>query len=101
MHIKEINIKNWVYNYYVENLIKAKNKEIIKVFRKYNIYKNIYKLKNILIDKKNDEDIVGVEKFDNTKILIGTEDELPDNITFKNVVILMTCVIKDGNKFYP
>ena len=25
MHIKEINIKNWVYNYYVENLIKGKN----------------------------------------------------------------------------
>ena len=28
-------------------------------------------------------------------------DELTDNITFKNVVILMTCVIKDGDKCYP
>ena len=28
-------------------------------------------------------------------------DELPDNITLKNVVILMTCVIKDCDKCYP
>ena len=36
----------------------------------------------------------------NTKILINTDDKLPDDVTFKNVVILMTCVIKDDNKFY-
>ena len=38
---------------------------------------------------------------DDTKILINRDDKLPDDITFKNVVILMTCVIKDGNTFYP
>ena len=28
------------------------------------------------------------------------DDKLPDDITLKNVVILMACVIKDGDKFY-
>ena len=44
------------------------------------------------------KDILGIEKYDETKILIDTGNKLPD--TLKNVVILMTCVIKDG-KFYP
>ena len=44
---------------------------------------------------------IGIEKFDDTKILIDTDDKLPNNITLKNVVILMTCVIKDDGKFYP
>ena len=37
MHIKEINIKNRVYNYHFNNLVKAKKSET----------------KNILTDKKN------------------------------------------------
>ena len=37
---------------------------------------------------------------DNTKILIDKYDKFSDNITLKNVVILMTCVIKDCGKFY-
>ena len=41
-----------------------------------------------------------IEKFDNTKILIGTDDKLPDDITLKNVAILITCVIKGDGKFY-
>ena len=36
------------------------------------------------------KEIIGVEKFDNTKILIGTDDELPDDITLENVVISIT-----------
>lgn len=44
---------------------------------------------------------IGVEKFDNTKTLIDTDDELPDDITLKYVVISMACIIKDENKFYP
>ena len=31
--------------------------------------------------------------------MIDTDDKLPDDITLKEVVILITCVIKDGNKF--
>ena len=41
------------------------------------------------------------EKFDDTKILIDTDYKLPHYITLKNVVILITCVIKDDGKFYP
>ena len=44
--------------------------------------------------------IIGIEKFDNTKILINTDDKLPDDITFKNVAILITSVIKDDGKCY-
>ena len=48
------------------------------------------------------KEIRDIEKFDNTKILVDTDDKLPDDIIFKNVVVLlMTCVIKDYGKFYP
>ena len=33
--------------------------------------------------------------------MIDTDDKLPDDITLKNVVILMTCIIKNYGKFYP
>ena len=42
-----------------------------------------------------------LDKTDATKILVDTDDKLPDDITLKNAVILMTCVIKDDGKFYP
>ena len=42
-----------------------------------------------------------VEKFDYATVLIDTDDNLPDDITFKNVGILITCNMKDDNKFYP
>ena len=45
--------------------------------------------------------IIGIEKFDDTKTLIDTGHKLSDDIALKNVVILMTCVINDRNKFYP
>ena len=54
-----------------------------------------------VLKKHRVKEIIGVEKFDNTKILIDTDDELPDDITLKNVVISITYVIKDENKFYP
>ena len=38
------------------------------------------------------KEITGCEKFDDAKIL--------DDITLKNVVILMACVIKNGDEFY-
>ena len=47
------------------------------------------------------KEIIGTKKFDDTKILIDTDDKLPDYITFKNVVILMTCVVKNDDNFYP
>ena len=57
-----------------------------------------YMLDNAL--DKNKE-ILGIEKFDNSKILNDTDDKLPDDITLKNVVILMICVIKGDNELYP
>ena len=45
--------------------------------------------------------INNIEKSDDTKILIDTDDTLPDDITFKNFVMLMACVIKDEVDFYP
>ena len=55
-----------------------------------------------MLDKVLDKtkEILGIEKFDETKILIDKNDKLPDDITSKNVVILKTCLLKDG-KFYP
>ena len=44
----------------------------------------------------NIKEIISIEKFDDTKILIDADD-----VTLKKFVILMTCIIKDGNKFYP
>ena len=43
---------------------------------------------------------IGIENFDVTKILIDTNDKLHDDITLKNMLILMTYVIKDNDKFY-
>ena len=33
--------------------------------------------------------ITGIEKFDDTKILIETDDKLPEEATLKNVALLM------------
>ena len=44
--------------------------------------------------------IIGIEKADNIKISIDTDNKLPHDITFKNAVILITGVIKDDSKFY-
>ena len=53
---------------------------------------------NIVLDKIKR---IGIEKLEDTKILIDIDDEFPDDITLKNAVILMRCVIKNGDKFYP
>ena len=43
--------------------------------------------------------IIGIEIFDDIKILIGVDNKLPDDISLKNVVIWMTYVIKDADQF--
>ena len=57
---------------------------------------NYYILDKVLDKIKETIDIV---KFDDTEILIDTDDKLPDYITLKNVVILITH-IKGNGKFY-
>ena len=56
-----------------------------------------------MLDKILDKikEAIGIVNFDNAKILIDTNDKLPDYITLRNVVILMTCIIEDDDKFYP
>ena len=44
--------------------------------------------------------LIDIEKFDNTEIFIDTDDKLSEDTTLKNVVILMTCVIKDNGEIY-
>ena len=56
---------------------------------------------NYMVNKVLDKikEIISIEKFDSVNILIDTNDKLPDEITFKNFLILMTCAIKDDGKF--
>ena len=56
-----------------------------------------------ILDKLLDiiEKIIGIKKFDDTKTLIETNDILPDVVTLKNIVILITCIIKNNDKFHP
>ena len=56
-----------------------------------------YVLDKVLLKIK---EIVGTEKFHDTIILIDTYDKPPHDVTLKNVVILITYVIKDGKKLY-
>ena len=41
--------------------------------------------------------IMSIEEFNDTKILVETDDKLPDDVTLKIVALLITCVsrIKD------
>ena len=55
----------------------------------------------IIIDKVIDysKEIRSIEKFDDTKILINTDNILAGVITFKNIK-LITYIITDDGKFY-
>ena len=57
-----------------------------------------YMLHNILDQIKK---IIYIQKFDDAKILIKTDNRLPDDINSKNVVILITCIIRGDERFYP
>ena len=57
-----------------------------------------YYLLDRVLDKIKKREI---ENFNESKILIDTDDKLQNNIIIKNVVTLMTCAIKDDGKFYP
>ena len=55
-----------------------------------------------MLDKALDKikGIIGIEKIDGTKILIETDDKLPNDISLKAVALLLTWLIKNENKFY-
>ena len=46
------------------------------------------------------KEIIDIEKFDYTKILIETDDKLLEDTLLKNIAGLITCVIKVGGKFF-
>ena len=59
-----------------------------------------------MLDKvlNKNKKIIGTEKCDDTKILIDTDHKFSDkemsDVTVKNVVVLIPCIIKNGYKFY-
>ena len=57
---------------------------------------------NHVLDKLVDKikNIREIKKLD-AKILIDTDDKLRDDITLKNIVILIMCVTKNWDIFYP
>ena len=63
--------------------------------------KNCFMVDEYMLDKvlNKIKEIIGTEKFDDTKIQVETDGKLPDNITVKDEVILVMCVAKDGEKF--
>ena len=65
--------------------------------------KKYFMIDDYVLDKvlEKIEEIIGNEKFGDSKKLIDTDDKLLNDITLKVVVTLMTCVIKNGEKFYP
>lgn len=56
-----------------------------------------------MLDKVSNtiKEIIAIGKFEDTKMVVVIADKLPDDISFKKYVILMTCVIKDHGKFHP
>ena len=48
-------------------------------------------IQNKVLDKI--KEIIDIEKFDHVEILIDTDNQLPYDITLKNVVIWITCNI--------
>ena len=59
---------------------------------------NDYMLDQVLDKIK---ETIGIVKLDDSKIFIDTVDKLADYVILKNVVILITCVIKGDAKFFP
>ena len=59
---------------------------------------NDYMLDQVLDKIK---ETIGIVKLDDSKIFIDTVDKLADYVILKNVVILITCVIKGDTKFSP
>ena len=55
-----------------------------------------------ILDKvlKEIKKLAGIKKFEDVKVLIDADDKFPDYIILKNVVTLITCVIKEDDKLY-
>ena len=65
------------------------NRKKWTTWRKKYLISNDYRLGKVLAKIK---ETISIEKFDETKILIDANGELPQEFTWKNVVLLMTCI---------
>ena len=76
VHSKSIKVLNLHYHELIGKIEEHEG----KIFLTYRDY---------LLDKVLDmiKEIIDIEKFDDTKILVTTDDELPDGIILKNVFI--------------
>ena len=45
--------------------------------------------------------IIDIKKFGETKILIDTDDKLADEVNLRNVAVLISCIMKNDDKFQP
>ena len=54
-----------------------------------------------IIDKSLDKikERIDIKNFDATKMLIKTDDKFSEDVALKNIVRLITCVIRDGDIF--
>ena len=132
MNVKEINISNRIYNYYLDCLFKAKISETKKIIITEKSYNDLviyftrcdrrtsiawlslycyyelmrkteeYERQNCLICADNIlykvlniiKETLSNQKFDDTKILIDTDNKLSDDFTVKNIMNLITVLLK-------
>ena len=100
MNVRDSNIKNRVYNYYFDNLVKARKSET-KYFNgreKHKdsvVYYTRYRHKiSIRMWSLDYHELIGnIEELDRKKYLV-----VNDHITLKDNSLLTTCVIKDYGK---
>ena len=59
-------------------------------------------VEDYMLDKVLDKlkQIIGIKNLTVLKYFMDTNEELQDGITLKNILILITFVTKDDNKFY-
>ena len=95
---KSIKMLNLHYHELIGKIEEHEQKKYLMVVV-YMLNKDKIRQDQIRLDKI--KELKGIEKFDDTKILIDTNDKLPDNIILKNVIKFMKCVVKDDGKFYP
>ena len=71
-------------------------KDIVPLDCKFSV-----KMCNTWIKKDKVNKMISIENFNHNNILIDTDDKLSVDITLKNMLIVITFIIKDDGKFCP
>ena len=90
VHKKSMKMLSLLYHELIGQIEEHEGKKYLMV-DDYMLNKALEKIQNI----------TSIEKLDETKILINTDNKLPDDVTLKNVLISMICIIRDVDKYYP